>query len=112
MERDERLDLAKRLAEKHLRIDEDVQEVYLVEEPKDGEGGTYAPIRLLEIVVGTPKVGLEPLGFPASADRGNMPLVIIEISPMEFQQMGGLHMTFGERNWRVTERLAKRQAAA
>ena len=108
---EDRLLIAKRLADRHLESDDDVQEVYLVEE-SNYENRSEEPIKLLEVVAGTPEVGLEPIGFPPSAERGNLGVIIIEISSREFERFGGSTMSFGERSWRVSKRLASRPAAA
>ena len=105
------LRVAKRLAEKHLHTDDDVREVYLIVD-QDPQGNSQSAIKLLEIVEGTPEVGIQPIGFAATAERGDLPVVIVELSPREFREFGGPAMEFGERRWRVADRLASREEAA
>ncbi len=107
---EQRLRIARDLANKHLQIDADVQEVYLIEEQIGRENGPNEPIKLLEIVSGTPEVGIEPIGFPPSPERGNCSVTIVEISPKEFDELGRRGMTFGKRSWKVSERLAPPEA--
>ena len=104
----EKLNTAKRLATMHMRIDQDVKGVYLIEAEDLEEDLPQEPIKLLEVVEGTPEVGIEPIGFPSDPGRGiAYTSVIVEISPAEFHNFGGERIRFGERPWRVTGRLTE-----
>ena len=94
---------ARRIAEAHSKIDEDVKAVYLLE--GENEDDPQEPIKLLEVVEGTMEVGIEPIGFGPNTKRGvEYASIIIEISPREYQSLGEA-IYFQNKLWRVTKQL-------
>jgi hypothetical protein len=75
---------ARSLAKVHFKNEPQLRHVHLLEplnedDPRD-------PIKLLEVVEGTLERGIEPVAFPADPARGiDYPVLIIEVSPREYQ---------------------------
>ena len=106
--RDQKLEAARKLATSHVATDELVDEVFLLE--SDSDEDQEQPIRLLEIVEGTIKRGIEPIGFPAMQERG-VPFgsVIVEVSPREFSHLRDEpFVTFRSERWTIGPKLASR----
>lgn len=104
--RKEKLEQAKRIAQRHVEVDTDVRRVMLLE-AEQGEDAPDEPIKLLEVVDGTPEVGFEPLGFARNPKSGvAYPMVILEISPREYTCIKGQEIEIGTAVWRITQELA------
>ncbi len=53
--RTEKLEQAKQIAKRHIEVDSDVRRVMLLELPEHEEDNPDEPIKLLEVVEGSPK---------------------------------------------------------
>ena len=72
-----------------------------------GEDEPQEPTNLLEIVQGTPEVGYEPIGFAPNPEAGSpYPMVILEISPREYDLIRNGQVMIGEECWRIVGELA------
>jgi hypothetical protein len=81
-----KLDTAMSLAKAHFRVEPNLKRVYLIE-PLDDEDPND-PIKLLEVVEGTIERGIDPIAFSADPAHGiEYPLIIVEISPSEYEDM-------------------------
>src|SRR6266511_3294268 len=90
------LQTARRLVDHHKQVDPGLLKVRLYDDPSNHE------VRLLEVVDGSPDAG-EILPFRFSPDPENdvlFPVVIIELSPSEFEraERGELHLPAGWRD--------------
>jgi hypothetical protein len=80
-----KLEVAENLAKAHYANEPNMKHIHIVEplnedDPRD-------PIKLLEVVEGTIERGIEPVAFPANPGLGiDYPVLIIEISPKEYQE--------------------------
>jgi hypothetical protein len=99
-------DTAAVLARSHFDVEPNLRRVFILEpvneqDPED-------PIRLLEVVEGTIERGIEPIAFTADPNRGvDYPLVIVEISPREYEEIRDGKIDLGSRGWSIgTELLA------
>ncbi len=109
--RTEKLEQAEQIARRHIEVDSDVRRVLLLELPEHEEDNPDEPIKLLEVVEGTPEVGYEPLGFARNPGVGvKYPMVILEISPREYKGIRGQEVEVGEAVWRITRELAVSRA--
>jgi hypothetical protein len=102
-----KLETAKLLAQRHSEVEPYLRRVYLIE-PVDDEN-PQAPIKLLEVVDGTIERGIEPISFTADPLRGiEYPVVIVEISPAEYDSIGP-DRKLGHNGWTVGKELLTRQ---
>ena len=101
-----KLATAKYLAKAHSKADPSLKQVYLLE-PINEQDPTD-PIKLLEVVKGTPERGVEPVGFAADPARGiEYPVWIVELSPKEYRGIQNRTLRFNDVVWTVgTELLA------
>jgi hypothetical protein len=102
-----KLETAAGLARAHFGVEPNLKYIYLIEPVNDNDPND--PIKLLEVVEGTIERGVEPIGFVADPARGiEYPLIIVEISPTEYESVraGKLHLGNGE--WTVGKELAAR----
>src|SRR5580698_8653540 len=94
-----RREVAEQVAQRHKTIDPFVLQVFQLTS-KDGERGAE-PIKLLEVVDGTPEIGIQPVYFLPDSKRGvPYPLVIVEISPAEFRQRGRRSIRINGDTWK------------
>ncbi len=101
------MEAARSLAEAHLRVDPYVQSIFLLEPPV--ENGSWAPIRLLEVVEGTLEGDALPIGFRADPERGvPYSFAIVEISPREFQAVKDRKLKIYDDVWTVGPMLVSR----
>lgn len=97
---------AKHLARSHFANEPMLRQIYLLnplneDDPRD-------PIKLLEVVEGTIERGIEPLTFPADPTRGvEYPVLIIEVSPREYQDSRSVIAGLKNYGWSVGSELTK-----
>jgi len=89
---------AKNLAQAHFRNEPKLKHVRLLEPLNEGD--PRDPIKLLEVVEGTIERGIEPIAFPANPGLGiDYPVLIIEVSPREFQNILDNAAVLGSHGW-------------
>lgn len=106
--REKKVEVARKMAKQHLRIDPAVKKVVLLTSKQDIS--EEEPITLLEVVEGTIERGIEPVYFLKDAKRGwNYPSVIVEVSPREYEGLRRKrNIRFQQKNWSFGEELAAR----
>jgi len=104
-----KLQTASELAKGHFAIDPSVRRVILLEPVKEDD--PEVPIKLLEVVEGTIERGIEPVSFASDPANGvDYPVVIVEISPREFEEIAAessqLREDLEKRGWWMGQELA------
>jgi len=103
----EKLQMARRLAEAHLKVDPSLQSVFLLQPTEEKD--SRSPIRLLEVVDGTLEGDPLPIGFAADPERGvPYPFAIVEISPREYRAISDGKLKIYDDVWTVGEMLVAR----
>lgn len=95
-------EVARMLARLHREIEPEIVAIYRLEAPDETDRD---PIKLLEVNQDTIPTGIVPVGFPPRPDRGvPYPLIIVEITPDEFERhrTGRLPLP---RDWRIVEEI-------
>lgn len=81
-----KIETANNLAQVHFMNEPKLKHVRLLE--SIDESDPREPIKLLEVVEGTIERGIEPILFPADPARGiEYPVLIVEISPSEYENI-------------------------
>jgi hypothetical protein len=89
---------AKSLAKAHFRNEPKLKLVRLVEPLNESDPSD--PIKLLEVVEGTIERGIEPIAFPANPRLEiDYPVLIIEVSPREYQDILNNATALNARGW-------------
>ena len=103
-----KLETAKSLANAHSQVEPNLKRIYLIQPLNDQDPND--PIKLLEVVEGTIELGIEPVGFVPDPARGmEYPLMIIEISPAEYESMRTAgEVRLGNQDWTIGEELFAR----
>ena len=99
-----KLETATDLAKKHFGVEPYLKHIFLLE-PVDEED-PEEPIKLLEIVEGTLERGIEPIGFVADPAHGiEYPVVLVEISPSEFEGIPEGKLILDNEVWTIGKEL-------
>lgn len=101
---------AQLLADAHFRLDQGITRIFRIVE--SDESNVARPVKLLEVSQMTTEVGMSPVGMSADPARGVLyPLVVVEISPDEFDclRQGDLKLPHG---WQLREELFPHTPAA
>jgi len=103
-----RLRTARETAQKHLASDLSVLPIYLLR--AEDEESAKEPIKLLEVVQGTTKSGIEPVFFSARPNTGmEFPLMIDDVTPGEFRSLSKTgDVRFDQNLWTIGKELAVR----
>jgi hypothetical protein len=97
-------EIAKNLAQAHFRNEPKLKHVRLLEPLNEGD--PRDPIKLLEVVEGTIERGIEPIAFPANPGLGiDYPVLIIEVSPREYQDILNDVAALSSRGWTMGREL-------
>ena len=99
-----KLATARNLAKAHFKIEPRLRNVFLLEPL--AESDPREPIKLLEVVEGTPERGVEPVAFAPDPRRDiGYPTYIVEVSPREFESYKGKPLVFEDQVWTIGEEL-------
>lgn len=102
-----KLETAAELAKKHFGVEPYLKRIFLLE-PVD-EGDPDEPIKLLEVMEGTLERGIEPIGFvPDPAHGIEYPVVIVDISPNEFEAIREGKLVLDNEGWTIGKELLAR----
>jgi len=92
------------LAKAHFQIEPNLKKVFILEPLEEDD--PHKPIALLEIVEGTLERGIEPIGFVADPLRDiAYPLVIVDVSPREYEEIRQQRLSLQEYGWSVGSEL-------
>ena len=98
---------ARTMAETHYAVDTGITQIFRITGSAEAELRPDEPIKLLEVNECTIPSGVMPLHFAASPARGRyFPLVVIEVTPDEFQQIQTRNLPLPD-GWQVGELLPR-----
>jgi len=102
--RKSKMETAVGLARSHFGVEPYLKHVFLIEPVKEGDPNE--PIKLLEVVDGAIERGIEPVGFVADPAHGiEYPVVIVDVSPNEYQAIREGKLVLDHEGWRIGEEL-------
>ena len=100
-----KLETATDLARKHFGVEPFLKHIFLIEPL--AELDPDEPIKLLEVVEGTIERGIDPVGFVADPAHGiEYPVVIVDISPDEFEAIREGKLALDNGDWTIGKELA------
>jgi hypothetical protein len=100
-------DAVRELAMRQYEIEDGLVHIFRITDSGAAELGEDEPIKLLEVNANTPETGIMPLYFgPGPASGIPYPLVIIEVSPNEFEKIKSNELKLPE-GWTVGEEIPR-----
>lgn len=107
MQMSEKDEEARKVAETHYAVDTGITQIFRITGGADAETRPNEPIKLLEVNECTIPSGVMPLRFAPTPARGiHFPLVIVEITPDEFEKMQARHLALPD-GWTLGELLPR-----
>ncbi|MGO8818755.1 MAG: hypothetical protein ACLQVG_29275 [Terriglobia bacterium] len=102
-----KLETATELANKHFAAEPYLKRIFLLEPV--GEEDPNEPVKLLEVLEGALERGIEPMVFvPDPAHGIEYPVVIVEISPKEYEALRDGKLSVDNEGWSLGKELEAR----
>jgi hypothetical protein len=102
-----KLETAADLAQKHFAAEPYLRRIFLLEPL--GEEDPDEPVKLLEVMEGALERGIQPMGFVADPAHGiEHPVVIVEISPHEYEALRQGKLALDSEGWSIGKELQAR----